>query len=148
MATPSPTIVEEPSIEKVVLVARFEQETALWWQVETDLRKDLRRPVNLRTMSESVNRSRATITRSCQFAVGMSPMKRLKQMRLSMARGLVQMSRLTISDIAERVGYVRVHELSRDYHKQFGVTPTEDREQYPRIYRREFGMPFTSDARE
>lgn len=126
--------------------AHFGQETALWWQLETELRKDLRRSVNLRTMGQFVNRSRATITRSCQLAVGMSPMKRLKQMRLSMARGLVQMSRLTISEIAARVGYVRVHELSRDYHKQFGVTPTEDREQYPKIYQRLFGMPFTTDG--
>ncbi len=67
---------------------------------------------------------------------------------LSMARGLVQMSRLTFSEIAERVGYGRVHELSRDYHKQFGVTPTADRAQYPRIYQREFGLPFTTDRQE
>jgi AraC-like DNA-binding protein len=78
--------------------------------------------------------------------VGVSPLKRVKQLRMSMARRLVWMSKLTFTEIADRIGYPRVHEFSRDYHKYFGVTPTDDREKFPRIYRREFLLPFTSDS--
>jgi len=120
---------------------QYDTEASLWWQVEMELRRNLTRPIDLRMMSRLANRSRATITRSCQRAVGMSPLKRVKQIRLSMAHGLVILSNLTISEIAARVGYGRVHELSRDYHKQFNVTPTEHREQYPKTYQREFGLP-------
>ncbi|MCC6579145.1 MAG: helix-turn-helix transcriptional regulator [Phycisphaeraceae bacterium] len=99
----------------------------LWWQLETELRRNLRRPVSLKEMSRLTGRSPATIARSCRNALGVPPMKRIKQIRLSLARGLVQRSDLTISQIADRIGYGRVHEFSRDYHKHFGRPPREDR---------------------
>lgn len=125
----------------------FGEETSLWWQLENELRKDLGRPIDMRLLCQLSNRSRATIIRSCERAVGMSPLKRVKRIRLSMAHGLVILSRLTISEIATRVGYARVHELSRDYHKEFGATPTEHRENYPKIYRQEFGLPLIADRK-
>jgi AraC-like DNA-binding protein len=125
---------------------RVGQDSALWWQVENELRKDLGRAIEVATMSALVKRSPATITRSCRQAVGVSPLQRLKQLRMSMGRCLVWTSRLTFSEIAYRVGYARVHEFSRDYHKCHGLTPTEDREQFPRIYRREFRLPFTAES--
>ena len=58
-------------------------------------------------------------------------MKRIKELRLSYARGLVQHSELSISEIAYRTGYSRVQELSRDYHERFKVTPREERAHGP-----------------
>jgi transcriptional regulator GlxA family with amidase domain len=54
-------------------------------------------------------------------------MKRVKQIRLSMAWGLVMFSDLKMTDIAQRVGYGRLHEFSRDYRRQFGRSPLHDR---------------------
>jgi transcriptional regulator GlxA family with amidase domain len=54
-------------------------------------------------------------------------MKRLKQIRLSLARGLVQHSDLNMTEISQRVGYARVHEFSRDYRKAHGRPPTAER---------------------
>jgi transcriptional regulator GlxA family with amidase domain len=54
-------------------------------------------------------------------------MKRLKQIRLSLARGLVLYSDLNMTEIALRVGYGRVHEFSRDYRKAYGRPPTAER---------------------
>ncbi len=124
---------------------QFDRDTPLWWQVEWELRKDLSREIDMNTICRIAQRSAATVTRSCQRAVGMSPLRRLRLLRLSMAHGLVILSNLTISEIANRVGYARVHELSRDYHKQFGLTPTENRKQYPEVYQREFGLPLKTD---
>jgi len=123
----------------------FDKETSAWWQVEAELRKDLRRTIDMQLMCQIARCSPATITRSCRRAVGVSPLRRLKQIRLAMAHGLVILSNLTISEIADRVGYARVHELSRDYHKHFGLTPTENRQQYPQVYEREFGLPLKTD---
>ena len=58
-------------------------------------------------------------------------MKRVKQLRLSQARGMLQFSQLSISEIAYDVGYERVQEFSRDYRKHFGCTPTEARREGP-----------------
>lgn len=99
----------------------------LWWDLETELRRDLRRPISLALMTQLTGCSQATIARSCQAAVGMPPLKRLKLLRMSMARGLVWSSDLSMTRIAERVGYARVHEFSRDFRKQFGRSPSYDR---------------------
>jgi AraC-like DNA-binding protein len=126
---------------------RFDRETALWWKVESALRKDLRRELDIETLCELGRCSRSTLTRSCLRAVGVSPLRRVRHLRLNMAHGFVILSNLTISEIADRVGYARVHELSRDYHKKFGATPTQHREQYPKIYEREFGLPFVDHSK-
>lgn len=99
----------------------------LWWNLETQLRRDLSRPIDLSLMRTLSGKSMATIARSCQSAVGLPPMKRVKQIRMSLARGLVRRSALSITEIARRIGYGRVHEFSRDYRKHHGITPTQDR---------------------
>jgi AraC-like DNA-binding protein len=99
----------------------------LWWDIETRLREDLSQPISLSLMESLSHRSRATIMRSCVSAVGVTPMRRVKQIRLSLARGLVQRSDLQIKEIADRIGYGRVHEFSRDYRKHFGMSARDDR---------------------
>lgn len=99
----------------------------LWWELESRLRRDLTQPVSLRRMAELTGRSMATINRTCHEAVGLPPLKRIKQVKMSLARGLVRQSDLRMGEIAERIGYTRVHEFSRDYHRHFGVAPSDDR---------------------
>jgi AraC-like DNA-binding protein len=106
---------------------RMEPSARPWWDLETMLRGDLSQQIDLTRMCELAGKSIATIARSCMHAVGVPPMKRVKQIRMSFARGLVQRSGLSFSEIAERTGYPRVHEFSRDYRRHFGVTATEER---------------------
>jgi AraC-like DNA-binding protein len=110
---------------------RMDMGTHLWWDIEAQLREDLSRPIDLRFLQSLTHRSRHAILRACHMAVGVSPMKRVKEIRLSYARGLVLYSQLPMTEIALRVGYSRVQELSRDYHQKYGRTPTEDRESGP-----------------
>jgi AraC-like DNA-binding protein len=111
--------------------ARMDPRARLWWTIETELRNDLQQRIDLARMSQVSGRSQATIARSCMFAVGIPPLKRIKQVRMSLAQGLVLRSSLSISDIADRVGYARIHEFSRDYRKYFGVPPTRTRAKAP-----------------
>jgi AraC-like DNA-binding protein len=106
---------------------RGDASTLVWWEVEAKLRKDLSLPIDLRYIEKLSGRSRRTINRACYLAVSMSPMRRVKEIRLSYARGLVLHSMLSMTEIAYRVGYSRVQELSRDYHSKFKRSPTEDR---------------------
>ena len=110
---------------------RTDVHTDLWWDIETRLREDLSRPIDMRLLQDLSGRSVRSIIRACHLAVGMPPMKRIKKLRLSYARGLSLYSQLSLTEIALRVGYGRVQELSRDYRRQFGVTPTEDRQAGP-----------------
>jgi AraC-like DNA-binding protein len=105
----------------------------LWWQLETAVRRDLSTPIGLKQLEEWSGCSAATIARACQLAVRTSPMRRIKQIRLSFAQGLVRLSDLTFSQIAARIGYHRVHEFSRDYRHAFGVSPSTDRKRSAEI---------------
>lgn len=104
-----------------------EAQTDLWWDLEVKLREDLSRPIDMRLLQKLSGHSQRSVIRACHLAVGIPPMKRVKRLRLSYARGLILYSQLSLTEIALRVGYGRVQELSRDYRHHFGVTPTEDR---------------------
>ncbi|MFI5356131.1 MAG: helix-turn-helix domain-containing protein [Opitutales bacterium] len=98
-----------------------------WWEVEAWARQHIDRPISLPDICRQFNLSPNTLARACRAAVGLPPMRRLKQIRLSLARGLVHYSDLNMTEIALRVGYGRVHEFSRDYRKAHGRPPTVDR---------------------
>ena len=102
-----------------------------WWEVEAWARQHIDRPLSLGELCRQFNRSPNTLARACRAAVGLPPMKRLKQIRLSLARGLVHYSDLNMTEIALRVGYGRVHEFSRDYRLAHGRPPTADRAAAP-----------------
>lgn len=119
---------------------RMDPATRAWWEIETQIRSDLSRPISLRTIRQLSGRGLRTIIRACHRAVGMAPMQRVRRMRLSMARGLVLYSQMPLSEIARRVGFGRVQEFSRDYHSRFGVTASDDRAAGP-DYRTERTRP-------
>ena len=104
-----------------------ESSTHIWWSVEEQLKKDLSRPIDLETIAKLSHRSRRTVVRACRLATGLSPIKRIKQVRLSYARAHVLYSQLSMTEIAFRVGFPRVQEFSRDYHLYYGVAPSQDR---------------------
>lgn len=99
----------------------------LWWEIEAWARQRIDCTPSLSELCSVFHRSPNTVARACRDAVGMSPMKRLKQIRLSLARGLVRHSELNVTEISARVGYARVHEFSRDYRKAHGLPPTAER---------------------
>jgi AraC-like DNA-binding protein len=103
----------------------------VWWPIEKKLRTQLADTYTLEKIQHISGFGLRTIIRACQSATGMPPMKRLKELRLGYARGLVQHSDLSITEIAFRIGYARSQEFSRDYRKRFQVTPREDRRRFP-----------------
>ncbi len=106
---------------------QLDPNAALWWRLETQLRKDLSRPVTLADMVAMTGRSQASIDRACRHAVGESPVRRFRRIRMSYARGLLRQSSTSITQIADLLGYGRIHEFSRDFRKHFGHTPSDER---------------------
>lgn len=107
----------------------------IWWKLETKLRDCLQEPIDLSLLCRTSGRSARTLYRACHRATGMAPLKRIKKIRMNMARGLILHSMLSISEVAYRVGYDRVQELCRDYRQHFKLTPSQDRSAGP-DYRR------------
>ena len=115
--------IDSPSSDRAVLVP----ESKLWWEAESWARSHIHQHICLADLCAETGRSANTIARACHAAVGMAPMKRLKQIRLSFAQGLVHFSSFNMTEIAQRIGYARVHEFSRDYRKAYGAPPTAQR---------------------
>ncbi len=99
----------------------------LWWNVENQVRQDLSRPYTLEDLAGVARTSAATVHRASIAAVQTPPVRRIKTLRLEMAHGLLVYSQLSVTEIAERTGYERVNELSRDIRKAFGSAPSEIR---------------------
>jgi AraC-like DNA-binding protein len=98
-----------------------------WWQVETKIRRALDQPWTLDELQTAAAVSIRSLNRACHRATGMSPMQRIKQIRLSYAKGLLLYSTLRISEIAQAVAYRRPQEFSRDYRQHYSLTPTQER---------------------
>ncbi len=94
-----------------------------WWEIEAWARRNIGGTVSLADICDQFRLSPKTVERACHAALGQPPMKRVKSIRLSLARGLARFSELSMTEIATRVGYARVHEFSRDYRKAFGLAP-------------------------
>ena len=115
--------------------AALPPQAKLWWRIEKQLRGQLEKPVTLADIQRLSGFSPRTVARACQAATNLSPLKRLREIRLGFARGLVQHSDLPITEIAYRLGYARPQEFSRDYNRRFATTPRADRRRPP-AYRR------------
>jgi AraC-like DNA-binding protein len=98
-----------------------------WWRVESQLRRNLSVSVDLTALAAMADSSPRSLNRTCLRATGLSPMRRVKQIRLSYAKGLLRYSQQTVSEIAYAVAYSRPQEFSRDYHLRYGLTPTGER---------------------
>lgn len=106
-----------------VHVPQSGQSNAPWWAIESQLReKKLFRPT-LRGLSALAGRSTASMARLCRRATGLSPLRRVRVIRMEESRALLTCSDLNVSQVAEYLGYPRMHEFSREFKRYFGVPP-------------------------
>jgi AraC-like DNA-binding protein len=99
--------------------------SALWWRIESELRSRGRYRPSLEDLAGQFRRGVSTISRSCRKATGMSPLQRIRALRMEHARGLLLYSGRNVSETAQELGYGRVCEFSRDLRGWFGVPPTQ-----------------------
>ena len=100
----------------------------LWWQIERIIRRRrLFRPT-LDELAEICHTSRASVVRACQKATGNSPMRRVRQLRMAEAHGLLTCSTLNITQVAQYLGYPRLHEFSREFSRYFHTPPSHVRQ--------------------
>ncbi|WP_461313727.1 AraC family transcriptional regulator [Acinetobacter sp. GN11] len=76
--------------------------------------------------------SRASLHRHFLSMTGLSPIQYQKQLRLQEARQLL-LAGIRASDVAFAVGYESASQFSREYLRQFGVSPARDRHQIRQV---------------
>ncbi len=102
-----------------------------WWRAEKQVRLRLEEDWDLSRMARLAGMSARTLNRACLAATGHTPVQRLRELRLAYARGLLQHSDLSVTEIAVRIGRSRVQDFSRDFRARFGQSPREARRASP-----------------
>jgi AraC-like DNA-binding protein len=103
-----------------------EEGCATWWAVEERIRRTRQFRPALDELAQLACCSRASIVRSCRRATGESPMRRIQQLRMEEARGLLKFSTFNVTQVAEYLGYPRLNEFSREYSKYFNHPPKKE----------------------
>ncbi|QUG75240.1 helix-turn-helix domain-containing protein [Erwinia sp. E602] len=78
------------------------------------------------TLCDISGMSRASLHRHFLSLTGLSPVQYQKQLRLQEARQLLLAGEYRASDVAFIVGYESASQFSREYLRQFGVSPIRD----------------------
>jgi AraC-like DNA-binding protein len=98
-----------------------------WEQCENELLKNNIYRSSLKQMSKLAGVSQATLGRSCHQKTGISPLKKLQELRMEKALNLIRHSAMRIGEIALFLGYQRVHEFSREFKNIHSHSPKYER---------------------
>jgi len=101
----------------------IDETTKPWWELEVIVRRHFDQPICLSDLEEWSGLSRNALSALSRHATGTSPMKRIKHLKLQQAASLLISSDLRVGEVANRVGYPRIHEFSRDFRKAFDMPP-------------------------
>ena len=76
-------------------------------------------------LAKCMNMSRPTLYRKLNAISDLSPNEVINITRLKKAALLLNETKMSISEIAETVGYTSTIHFGRNFQKQFGMTPSE-----------------------
>jgi transcriptional regulator GlxA family with amidase domain len=91
--------------------------------------KDNIRELDLRFLANRLGMSSRTLSRKFKNELQISPGKWIQNKRLEMARALLEMTRLPVSEICYRIGYQDAASFSRLFAKSTGMPPADFRRQ-------------------
>jgi AraC-like DNA-binding protein len=83
--------------------------------------------VSVEELAADARMSVSAFHRTFRAITGTSPIRFQKTIRLREARQLLVSSSVDIGDVSRASGYVSPSQFNRDYHREFGITPSQDR---------------------
>jgi AraC-like DNA-binding protein len=95
-------------------------------RVLKDVHADSSKPYRVDGMSKRAGMSVAAFHHNFKLVTGSSPLRYLKRIRLDRAKRLMIHDEYNAGTAARSVGYESASQFSREYKRQFGVTPMED----------------------
>jgi len=94
-------------------------------RVLKEVHSDSSKPFSVEGMATRAAMSVAAFHHNFKLVAGSSPLQYLKRIRLDRARRLMIHNGFNASTAAKAVGYESASQFSREYKRQFGVTPVE-----------------------
>lgn len=99
-------------------------ETELFQKMVTYLNEDIESRNEVQMLVDKFNLSRSTIQNLFTKFANCSPKTYINQVRLNKSKELMKDSTLSISQIAERLGYGSIQYFSRAFSREFGISPS------------------------
>lgn len=96
-------------------------------QIQIWLQDNYPRSIVLSQVAGRFGMSMRTLNRRFRAATGQTPLQYLQETRINHARGLLKTSNLSISEIADKVGYQDVGHFNTLFKKQLATTPAQYR---------------------
>lgn len=90
---------------------------------------------NSQYLVEQIGRSYASLSKSFVQEEGISIQQYIKGKRMDKVKELISYGELTLSEIADRLGYSSVQYLSQQFKKQVGTTPSIFKTELPKLDR-------------
>jgi len=117
------TSLSRPRPEAAELLRRTERLVPLL----EHLRQHLAEPITVTDMARRVHMSDSAFYAYFKQHLGQTPQAHLKHLRLNYAGYQLAQTDLPLADIAQAVGFANPFHLSREFRRQFGVTPSQYR---------------------
>lgn len=76
-------------------------------------------------LAREARMSQSTFHRVFKSSTGQSPLRYIKQVRLTQARRLLRSKELSVSEVASTVGYDSLSQFSREFKRAFGAPPSK-----------------------
>ncbi|MEM7206032.1 MAG: AraC family transcriptional regulator [Planctomycetota bacterium] len=114
------------------------------WRIAKVVRfvhQELAASIDVAALAEMASMSTSAFGRDFKAATGDPPLRYLKKVRLYQARALMQHEGIGAAEAAYRVGYASPSQFSREFRRQFGVSPSEDARQPDRAQGRDAVPP-------
>lgn len=112
---------EEISYSKGAVRLHPDEEVA---QAQTWLKQHCGKAIRLSETARSFDMSMRSFNRRFKLATGQTPLQYLQNIRVEMARELLQSSNLSINEIAEKVGYQDMGHFTMLFKKKLSITPS------------------------
>lgn len=93
-------------------------------------------PISIRQLATQVGCSEGYFQRTFRHRTGKTPVAFLTNLRLQQACHLLNHTRLTMGEIAERTGFSSLYYFSRLFHRHIGMCPTRYREAGEKMIRK------------
>lgn len=116
---------ERPSQARYAIVHHMTHGSDTARKAERFIRKNLGRPFRMAELARATASTHRTLARRMREATGRSPLAFVQQVRVETARHLLSTTRLSVEEIACRVGYDTSATLRRVLAKHTGLRPSD-----------------------
>lgn len=103
-------------------------------------------PLSVADVADQVGLSARQLDRLFQSSTGQGPSRYYRMIRMKQARQLVQFSDLTLTAVAQSVGYQSSSRMARNYLEEFGLSPQADRAARNDFRQRGSGLRFAAQG--